>query len=159
LDPIRPAVSFVVTQEWHPVSSSYFRRECPMPTNLLLLTAVLAFFAVPRGAALGRETEPAEAGPGITAEVRGTLHYEKGSLIYFIAVPPDVKGGRETRVWLLRGEDKDRELDRKLEKLDGKEVAAKGKLAQMPENVKSAKVPPLGLYLDNHFTIAAAKEK
>ena len=74
-------------------------------------------------------------------------------------MPSDVRGGRETRVWLLRGEDKDRELDQKLERLDGKEVAAKGKLTQMPEGVQSARVPPLGLYLDNHFTIEAAGAK
>lgn len=129
-----------------------------MPTTVLL-TAVLALLALHPDLAQGREPKPAEAGPGITAEVRGILHHEKGGLICFIAVPPDGKGGRETRVWLLRGEDKDRELDRKLESLDGKEVAAKGKLAQMPESVRSARVPPLGLYLDNHFTLEPAGAK
>jgi hypothetical protein len=129
-----------------------------MPTNLLL-TAVLPFLAVSFGVIQAREPEPAEAGPGITAEVRGTLRHEKGGHIYSIAVPPDVKGGQETRVWLMRGEDKDRELDRKLEGLDGKEVVAKGRLSQMPKDSSHATIPPLGLYLGGPWTVEAAKAK
>jgi hypothetical protein len=101
----------------------------------------------------------AQAEPGITAEVRGTLRYQKEGNIYYIAIPSDVRGGREAHVWLLRGEDKDRELDRTLEGLDGKDVVANGKLRQMPENTKHAVIPPLGLYLDNQFTVEAPKAK
>ncbi|HLW67693.1 MAG TPA: hypothetical protein VKS79_20420 [Gemmataceae bacterium] len=128
-----------------------------MPTKLLL-TAVAAFLAVSFGVIEAGEPEPAEAGPGITAEVRGTLRHEKGGHIYSIAVPSDVKGGQETRVWLMRGEDKDRELDRKLAGLDGKEVVAKGRLAQMPKD-SHATVPPLGLYLGGRWSVEAAKAK
>jgi hypothetical protein len=122
-----------------------------MPNKLLVLAAAFAVLAISSGVA--------QAEPGITAEVRGTLHYQKEGNIYLIAIPSDVKGGRETRVWLLRGEDKDRELDRKLKGLGGKQVVAKGRLAQMAENAKHAVIPPLGLYLDNHFTVEAAKVK
>jgi hypothetical protein len=52
----------------------------------------------------------------------------------------------------------DKVLVRKLEGLDGKGVAAKGKLAQLPQDVR-ASVPPLGLYLANGFTIEAAESK
>jgi hypothetical protein len=48
------------------------------------------------------------------------------------------------RVWLWITEDK--ELVRKLQGLDGKDVLASGKLAQLPEGHK-ASVPPLGLYM------------
>jgi len=122
-----------------------------MPTKLLVLAAAFAVLALSSGVA--------QAEPGITAEVRGTLRYQKEGNIYFIAIPSDVRGGRETHVWLLRGEDKDRELDRTLEGLDGKDVVAKGKLRQMPENTKHAVIPPLGLYVDNQFTVEAVKAK
>jgi uncharacterized membrane protein affecting hemolysin expression len=65
-------------------------------------------------------------------------------------VKPADKAGREMRVWLRAAEDK--VLVRKLEGLDGKEVTAKGKLEQMPEDVR-ASVPPLGIYLRLGFEI------
>jgi hypothetical protein len=130
-----------------------------MSTNLLPLTAAIVMFAALLGAAHSQQPVPVDVGPGITAEVRGTLRFDKGNNIHLIVMPPDARGGNPTRVWLLRGEDKNRQLDEKLDRLDGKEVVAKGKLAQMPENVQSARVPPLGLYLDNHFTIEAATAK
>jgi hypothetical protein len=116
-----------------------------MQTKLLVLAAAFAVLAVSAGVA--------QAEPGITAEVRGTLRYQKEGNIHFIAIPSEVRGRRETRVWLLRGEDKDRELDRTLERMEGKDVVAKGKLRQLPENTKHAVIPPLGLYLDNQFTV------
>jgi hypothetical protein len=122
-----------------------------MPTKLFVLAAAVAFLAMSTGVA--------QSEPGIAAEVRGTLRYQKEGNIYFIAIPSDVRGGRETHVWLLRGEDKDRELDRTLEEMHGKNVVAKGKLRQMPENTRHAVIPPLGLYLDNQFTVEAANAK
>jgi hypothetical protein len=121
-----------------------------MPTKLLVLATL---------AVLTMSACVAAAEPGITAEVRGTLHFQKEGNCYFIAIPSDAKGAKETRVWLLRSEDKDRELDRTLAGLDGKGVVVKGKLGQMPDNTKHAVIPPLGLYLDNHFTVEAAKAK
>jgi hypothetical protein len=49
----------------------------------------------------------------------------------------------------------DKVLVRQLEGLSGKEVIAKGELAQMPANVR-ASVPPLGLYLRRGFAIKHA---
>jgi hypothetical protein len=118
-----------------------------MSPKLLVLAAAFAILAMSSGAA--------EAEPGITAEVRGTLRSQKEGTIYFIVIPSDVKGGQETQVWLMRTEDKNRELDRTLEGLKGKDVVAKGKLRQMPENSGHAVIPPLGLYLDLHFTVEA----
>jgi len=77
---------------------------------------------------------------GIQAEVRGILHFESGRG-YFITVKPSDKEGRETCVWLRAAEDKG--LVRKLQGLDGKEVIARGNLAQMPQDV-GASVPPSG---------------
>jgi hypothetical protein len=126
-----------------------------MPTNLLQAIAVSVILAMSPGAADCQGPQPAKAGPGISAEVRGTLRFENGRG-YFITVPAEEKGGRQTRVWLQVAEDK--VLVRKLQGLDGKDVTAKGKLAQMPKDVGSS-VPPLGLYLANGFTIEATKTK
>lgn len=74
---------------------------------------------------------------------RGTLHFESGHG-YFISVKSDVEAEKESRVWLWISEDK--ETVRILAGLDGKEVIAKGKLAQLPEGIH-ANVPPLGMYM------------
>jgi hypothetical protein len=91
---------------------------------------------------------------GIKAEVRGTLRFESGRG-YFIAVKPANKTKQEMRVWLWISEDK--VLVRKLEGLDGKEVLAKGKLAQLPEGHQTS-VPPLGLYM-SRFEIKPASTR
>jgi hypothetical protein len=54
---------------------------------------------------------------------------------------------------------KDRELDRKLKGLDGKQVVAKGKLVRIPKDSSYGTLPPQGLYLDGHRSIEAAKGK
>jgi hypothetical protein len=108
---------------------------------------------------LGRAEEPkpqqGKKEQGIKAEVRGTLRFESGRG-YFIAVKPADKAEQEMRVWLRAAEDK--VLVRQLEGLSGKEVTAKGKLAQMPATVR-ASVPPLGLYLRHGFAIERAGAK
>jgi hypothetical protein len=101
----------------------------------------------------GRSDEPKPQGDkraqGIQAEVRGTLQFEHGHG-YFITVKPADKAESEMRVWLRSGEDK--ALVRQMQELSGKEVSAKGELAQMPATVHSA-VPPMGMYLRHGFTI------
>lgn len=82
---------------------------------------------------------------GIQAEVRGTLHLERGHPYYILVKSADITEP-EMRVWLMRSEDKNKELDRHLERLNGKEVVAKGRLAQIPAT-SHARVPPLGMYL------------
>jgi hypothetical protein len=69
-----------------------------------------------------------------------------------IAVKPAQKMEREMRVWLRISED--RALVRTLQGLEGKEVLATGRLAQLPEG-QHASVPPLGLYM-NRFEIKDA---
>jgi RNA polymerase sigma factor (sigma-70 family) len=81
---------------------------------------------------------------GIRAEVRGILRFEDGSGA-FLSVKPARKGMPEMQVWLLYGEDK--VTARRLEKLLGKEVVAKGELAQMPVGTQGSRIPPLGMYL------------
>jgi hypothetical protein len=75
---------------------------------------------------------------------------------YFISVKPADKLEQEMRVWLEVSEGK--ALVRQLQGLTGKEVIAKGELAQMPANV-GASVPPLGLYLRLGFAIEHAGAK
>ena len=87
----------------------------------------------------------------IKADVRGTLHFESGRG-YFIAVKPATKTEAEIRVWLWISENK--VLVRQLQGLNGKEVIASGKLAQLPEG-HGASVPPLGLYM-SRFEIKEA---
>ena len=107
----------------------------------------------------GRGDEPKPQGEkraqGIQAEVRGTLYFENGHG-YFVTVKPADKAEQELRVWLRAAEDK--ALVRQMQELTGKEVIAKGKLAQMPENV-GANVPPLGIYLRHGFTIEGGEKK
>jgi hypothetical protein len=91
---------------------------------------------------------------GIKAEVRGTLRFESGRG-YFIAVKPAKKTEQEMRVWLWISEDKG--LVRKLQGLEGKEVLATGKLAQLPEGHHTS-VPPLGLYM-SRFDIKEASAR
>jgi len=98
---------------------------------------------------------PGRTEQGIRAEVRGTLRFENGRG-YFIAVKPAGKVKEEMRVWLRAAEDK--VLVRQLQGLSGKEVIAKGELAQMPANVR-ASVPPLGVYLRHGFAIEQAGKK
>jgi hypothetical protein len=92
---------------------------------------------------------------GIQAAVRGTLQFESGRG-YFIAVKPADKARRVMRVWLSVTEDK--LTTGKLQGLNGKEVIARGKLEQLPEEV-GASVPPLGIYLRLGFEIEAVAAK
>jgi hypothetical protein len=123
-----------------------------MPRILTLAVAVALVFAM----SPGRGDEPKQQGEkrsqGIQAEVRGTLHFENGHG-YFITVKPAEKPDQEMRVWLRAAEDK--ALVRKMQELSGKEVIAKGELAQVPATVHSAE-PPLGMYLRHSFTIEPA---
>lgn len=88
---------------------------------------------------------------GIKAEVRGTLRFESGCG-YFIAVNPLSDREYETQVWLWISEDK--VLVRKLQRLNGKSVIAKGKLAQLSKGHRTS-VPPLGMYV-SRFEIKEA---
>ncbi|MFO0964659.1 MAG: hypothetical protein U0793_03605 [Gemmataceae bacterium] len=88
---------------------------------------------------------------GIQAEVRGDLHFESGHG-YFISIKPANKDENELRVWLWISEDK--ALVRTLHGLLGKEVVAKGRIAQLTEGIM-ASVPPLGLYM-TRFEIRGA---
>jgi hypothetical protein len=126
-----------------------------MLRNLMLAVAVTLLLAMSLGRADEQKTQESKKEQGIQAEVRGTLHFESGRG-YFISVKPADEAEQEMRVWLRAAENK--ELVRKLEGLDGKEVIAKGKLAQMPENVR-ASVPPLGIYLRYDFEIEPAGAK
>jgi hypothetical protein len=91
---------------------------------------------------------------GIKAEVRGSLRFQSGRG-YFIAVKPANNREQEMRVWLWISEDK--VTVRKLQGLDGKQVLATGKLAQLPEG-HQASVPPLGLYM-SRFEINEASAR
>ena len=126
-----------------------------MLKELIPVVAVTLALAMSPGRADQRKPQEDRKEQGIQAEVRGTLHFESGRG-YFISVKPADKAGREMRVWLRVAEDK--ELVRKLQGLDGKEVTAKGKLEQMPEDVR-ASVPPLGIYLCHGFEIEPAAGK
>jgi hypothetical protein len=115
----------------------------PMLRSLTL--AVAAALTLTTSSGRGDEQKPQEDGKeqSIKAEVRGTLRFESGRG-YFIAVKSANKNEQEMRVWLWISEDK--VLVRKLQGLDGKEVIAKGKLAQLPEG-RQTSVPPLGMYM------------
>src|SRR5262245_56969127 len=97
----------------------------------LLTPTVIAIVFLPLW--FGHADEPAaEKGKkdqGIQAEVRGDLHFESGRG-YFISVKPGGEREREMRVSLWISEDK--ALVRRLQGLEGKEVIAKGKIAQLP---------------------------
>ena len=126
-----------------------------MPRNLIL-TAVAAALVCIAAMAWAQETErPSDKNTDfIKADVRGILRFEAGHG-YFITVKSDEKPERETRIWLLFGEDK--VTARQLEPLVSKQVLAQGNLEQMPEEVH-ASVPPNGMYL-RHFQIKGAGEK
>ena len=125
---------------------------------LRILTLAVAFVLV-LTISPGQADEPKPQGEkraqGIQAEVRGTLHFENGHG-YFVTVKPADKADQEMRVWLRAAEDK--ALVRKMQELSGKEVVAKGELAQVPATVHSAE-PPLGMYLRHGFTIEGAGTK
>ena len=121
----------------------------------MLAVAVTLAFTMSRGHADEQKPQEAKNEQGINAEVRGTLHFESGRG-YFISVKPTDKEGWEMRVWLRAAESK--ALVRKLQGLDGKDVIAKGKLEQMPGDVR-ASVPPLGIYLRHGFDIEHAGAK
>jgi hypothetical protein len=127
----------------------------PMLRNPMLAVAVTLVLTMSPGRADEQKPQEAKKEQGIQAEVRGTLHFESGRG-YFISVKSPDEAEQEMRIWLRAAEDK--VLVRKLEGLDGKEVIAKGKLAQMPENVR-ASVPPLGIYLRYDFEIEHAGTK
>jgi hypothetical protein len=120
--------------------------------RILMLAAIVAL-VLPLSPGRAEEQKPKETKnvQGIQAEVRGTLHFEHGHG-YFIAVKPANASEKELRVWLWISENK--VLVRKLEGLDGKEVIAKGKLAQLPEGHKTS-IPELGLYV-SRFEIEGA---
>ena len=121
-----------------------------------LTLAVAAALALTMSSGRGDEPPPqANANEdGIKAEVRGTLRFESGRG-YFIAVKPTKQTEQEMRVWLWISENK--VLVRQLQGLNGKEVLATGKLAQLPEG-HHANVPPLGLYL-SRFQIKEARAR
>ncbi|HYT88137.1 MAG TPA: hypothetical protein VEL76_05410 [Gemmataceae bacterium] len=121
----------------------------------MLSVAVTLAIALSLGRADEQQPQEAKNEQGIRAEVKGTLHFESGRG-YFISVKPADKVGRETRVWLRAAEDKD--LVRKLQGLDGREVIARGDLAQIPQDI-GASVPPLGIYLRHGFSIERAGAK
>jgi len=121
-------------------------------TPTVAVTLVLTMFP---GRADVQQPQEDKNEQGIQAAVRGTLHFESGRG-YFIAVKPADKARRAMRVWLSVTEDK--ETVQKLVGLSGKEVTARGKLEQMPEDV-GASVPPLGIYLRRGFEIEAAGGK
>ena len=121
----------------------------------MLAVAVTLSFTMSLGHADEQKPQEVKNAQGINAEVRGTLHFESGRG-YFISVKPTDKAAREMRVWLRAAESK--VLVRKLQGLDGQEVIAKGKLEQMPEDVR-ASVPPLGIYLRHGFDIEHAGAK
>jgi hypothetical protein len=126
----------------------------PMFRNLTLAVAVALALTMSSGR--GDEQKPQEdrKEQGIKAEVRGTLRFEslESGRGYFIAVKPANKTEKEMRVWLWISEDK--ALVRKLQGLDGKEVIANGKLAQLPEGHKTS-IPPLAMYM-SRFEIEGA---
>jgi hypothetical protein len=122
-----------------------------MLKSLTLAVATALAFTVSPGRGDEQKSQEDRHEQSIRADVRGTLQFEKGRG-YFIAVKPANKTETEMRVWLWISEDKD--LARKLPGLDGKEVLAKGKLAQLPEG-QNANVPPLGLYM-SRFQIEEA---
>ncbi len=126
-----------------------------MLRSLMLSVAVTLAIALSLGRADEQQPQEAKNEQGIRAEVKGTLHFESGRG-YFISVKPADKVGRETRVWLRAAEDKD--LVRKLQGLDGREVIARGDLAQIPQDI-GASVPPLGIYLRHGFSIERAGAK
>jgi len=126
-----------------------------MLRSLMLSVAVTLAIALSLGRADEQQPQEAKNEQGIRAEVKGTLHFESGRG-YFISVKPADKAGRETRVWLRAAEDKD--LVRKLQGLDGREVIARGDLAQIPQDI-GASVPPLGIYLRHGFSIERAGAK
>ena len=125
-----------------------------MLKKLMPVVAVTLALSMSTGRADEQEPRQAKKEHGIQAEVKGTLHFESGRG-YFISVKPADKTGREMRVWLRAAEDK--ALVGKLQGLDGKEVLATGKLAQLPEGHR-ASVPPLGLYM-NRFEIKEANAR
>jgi hypothetical protein len=116
------------------------------------IVAVVLVLAMSLGRADEQKPQEDKKGQGVQAEVRGTLHFEHGRG-YFLSVKSADKAGYQMRVWLSVTEDK--VTGRKLDELMGKEVTAKGKLEQMPEDVHGA-VPPLGMYLRLHFEFEAA---
>ncbi len=124
-----------------------------MLNKLMPVVAAALALAMSPGRADQRKPQADRKEQGIQAEVRGTLHFESGRG-YFISVKPADNAGRQMRVWLRAAEDK--VLVRKLQGLEGKEVTAKGKLEQMPEDV-GASVPPLGIYLCLGFEIEPTK--
>jgi hypothetical protein len=109
----------------------------------LLAVAAALTFSMSSGRADEPKPEADKNEQGIKAEVRGTLHFEDGHG-YFITVKPADTTEPEMRVWLWISEDK--ALVRKLQGLDGKEVVAKGKLAQRPPD-RHTSVPPMGMYI------------
>jgi hypothetical protein len=122
----------------------------PMLRSLTLATVGALALTLSSGRGDEQNPQADRKGQCIKAEVSGTLRFESGRG-YFIAVKPANATEQEMRVWLWISEDK--VLVRKLEGLAGKEVIAKGKLAQRPEGVKTS-VPPLGLYM-SRFEIEA----
>jgi len=126
-----------------------------MLSNLILPVAFTLTLALSFGRADEQNPQEAKNEQGIRAVVRGTLHFESGRG-YFITVKTTDKAERKTQVWLRAAEDKD--LVRKMQGLNGKEVIARGNLAQMPKDV-GANVPPLGIYLQHGFSIEGAGAK
>ena len=108
-------------------------------------------------AALLKQLEAAKESPRgqIKAEVEGVLCWREDGGGYYIRVRPNDDPKRETRVWLLFGEDK--LTGKNLEGLKGKDVVAKGLLQQHPTGSNVWWVPPGGMYLTDFGEVAAVK--
>ena len=113
-----------------------------LKTPTLVATAALA---LAMSSAHGDEPKPPDGNKadGIKAEVTGTLRFVSGHG-YYISVSPAAKPKESMRVWLYISENK--VLVRKLQRLTGKTVMAKGNLAQIPEGHQTS-IPPLGMYM------------
>ena len=98
-------------------------------------------------AALLKQLEAAKESPRgqIKAEVEGILCWREDGGGYYIRIRPKDDPKRETRVWLAVSEDK--VTVRKLEGLNGKDVAAKGFLQQRPTGSTGWWIPSGGMYL------------
>jgi hypothetical protein len=125
-----------------------------MLRSLTLAIAATVAITLSSGRAAEEKPQADKKEQGIKAEVRGTLHFESGQSGrgYFISVKSDAEVANENRVWLRISENK--ALVQQLQGLDGKEVVAKGRLAQMPEGSRTS-VPLLGMYM-SRFEIEGA---
>ena len=99
---------------------------------------------MPPERAAGQKPQEGQNEQGIRAEVRGTLLTGKSGG-YFLSVKHAGAGVPELKVWLLFSADK--VTGRRLEKLLGREIIARGRLEQVPEGTQRPVIPPRGMYL------------